>query len=122
MNKVLTSKTIPKRSKALHQYNTNNQEESLIKPCANSKKTVSLLMVGQCSETKSKRGILIKTNNSIKKSGVNGVVVQPKDTTPRSEISIDFAAKQFFQILLMDIKSRHALNNNLEPVVSAFSV
>lgn len=44
-----------------------------------------------------------------------------KNHTPRIPVSVDFAAKQFFQILLMDIKSRHALNDKVEPVASAIS-
>lgn len=64
-----------------------------------------------------KEGYREKTNNSIKQSRVDRSLTQRKDTTPRSEVSVEFAAKQFFQILLVDIKYRNAkLNNDLEIV------
>ena len=70
----------------------------------------------------SQREISAKTNNSIKGNGVDRRLAQRKDTTPRSEVSIDFAAKQFFQILLVDIQYRSAkLNNDLEVVPVPFA-
>lgn len=60
-----------------------------------------------------------KTTN---KATLKGELVQPKYTTPRSEVTVEFAAKQFFQILLVDIKYRNAkLNNDLEIVTVPFA-
>lgn len=56
---------------------------------------------------------LKKTTNKV---ALNRQLVQSKETTPREEVSIEFAAKQLFQILLVDIKYR---NNKLEPIPSA---
>ncbi len=51
---------------------------------------------------------------------LNRQLVQSKDTAPRIQVSVEFAAKQLFQILLIDIKYRNAkLHNQLEPIPSA---
>ncbi len=72
---------------------------------------------------RSKREISGKTNNSIKQSGVDSGSVQTKDNTPRIEVTVDFAAKQLFQILLIDIKRRNSkFDSILEPLPGAFCV
>lgn len=116
MNKVYFKKTMSKRSKALYQHNANNQEESSTKSCGNLKGAVSLLMISQ-------REIQGKNPAPTRASEMKSYLIKSNNTTPRSSISIDFAAKQFFQILLMDIKNKHAqLNGELEPVTSAISI
>ncbi len=71
----------------------------------------------------SKREISVKTNNSIKQSGVDCGSVQMKDNTPRIQVTVEFAAKQLFQILLVDIKRRNTqLNGELELVPGAISI
>lgn len=65
----------------------------------------------------SKREISGKTNNSIKQFGEGSLLAQPKDNTPRLEVSVDFAASQWFQILLIHINSRNKkLSGVLEPI------
>jgi len=71
----------------------------------------------------SKREISPKTNNSIKQSGLDSQLVQTNNHTRRIEVSIEFAAKQLFQILLIDIKRRNTqFDGILEPVPSAICV
>lgn len=64
---------------------------------------------------KHKEGYKEETNNSIKGNGIDRRLTQRKDTTPRIQVSVDFAAKQLFQILLVDIKYRNSKLNKLEP-------
>lgn len=72
---------------------------------------------------KSKREISVKTNNSIKGNGLDRHCNQTKDTTPRIEVTVDFAAKQLFQILLVDIKRRNnKFDSILEPLPGAICV
>lgn len=69
---------------------------------------------------KHKERYVEKTKKTTNRADLNGQLVQSKDTTPRSEVTVEFAAKQLFQILLVDIKYRNAkLNNKLEPIPSA---
>ena len=101
--------------KSLNGHFSLEQEESSKKVSVNSKALTSQLM--------HKEGYRERSTHFIKDVKFNGQVTQTNNATPRTRVSIEFAAKQFFQILLMDIKSRHAqLNNKLEPVASAFSV
>ncbi len=65
---------------------------------------------------KHKEGYVEKTKKTTNRANLNGQLVQSKDTTPRIQVSVEFAAKQLFQILLVDIKYR---NNKLEPIPSA---
>lgn len=67
-----------------------------------------------------KQGYREETNNSIKRTGVDRKLTQRKDTTPRTQVIVEFAAKQLFQILLMDIQYRNSKLNKLEPVPVPF--
>lgn len=58
-----------------------------------------------------------KTDISEKQAGLNISLAKPKDNTPRLEISVDFAASQWFQILLVHLNSRYKkLSGVLEPI------
>lgn len=63
-----------------------------------------------------------KSAHTIENSVLGRSKTKTNNATPRIPVNIDFAAKQFFQILLMDIKSRHALYDKVEPVASAISL
>ncbi|KKT58116.1 MAG: hypothetical protein UW51_C0006G0203 [Candidatus Amesbacteria bacterium GW2011_GWA1_44_24] len=63
----------------------------------------------------SKGEISRETNNSIKGNGLVKGCNQTKDTTPRLQVTVEFAAKQLFQILLVDIKRRNAKFEELIP-------
>ena len=68
-----------------------------------------------------KEGYVENSKKTINKAGLNGQLVQSKDTAPRIQVSVEFAAKQLFQILLMDIQYRNAKLNKLEPVPVPFA-
>ena len=71
----------------------------------------------------SKGEISRETNNSIKGNGLVKGCNQTKDTTPRLKVTVEFAAKQLFQILLVDIKRRNAkFDSILEPLPGAICV
>ncbi len=58
-----------------------------------------------------------KTDNSKKQAGLNCPLIFSKDTAPRLQVSIDFAASQWFQILLIHINSKNKnLGGVLEPI------
>lgn len=62
-----------------------------------------------------------KTNNSIKQSGSSCPLPNSKDIAPRSEVSVDFAAKQLFQILLVHVKYIHSKSvSDIEPLSVPF--
>lgn len=64
-----------------------------------------------------------KINNSIKEAGKDKDSTKSNNAAPRVKVSIDFAAKQLFQILLIDIKRRNSqFDGILEPVSSAIYV
>lgn len=50
----------------------------------------------------------MKTDKHIKETQVNGLCSRSNNTTPRSEISVEFAAKQLFQILLVHVRYIHS--------------
>jgi hypothetical protein len=117
VRKVYKNKTQNKQNSLTHEECLNNRG------CL-TKAATTQLMFNKRSGTHtsiSKRELSIESNNHIKNNETNTYVEQTNKARPHSEISIEFAAKQFFQILLMDIKSRHAINNEIEPVVSAIS-
>ncbi|MCJ7805247.1 hypothetical protein MUP46_01205 [Patescibacteria group bacterium] len=67
----------------------------------------------------SKGEISSKTNNPIKESEVCCPLTNSKDIAPHSKVSIDFAASQWFQILLIHINSKNKkLSGVLEPIPS----
>lgn len=100
--------------------NLRTSQSILKEKCEKSLSSIDKERLAQSWKSTSKRGILPKTNNSIKGNGVDRKLTQRNNTTRRSEVSVEFAAKQLFQILLVDIKYRNAkLNNKLEPIPSA---
>lgn len=102
--------------KSFEESVSHNFEESNLKINRNGNNGTSAFM-------KSKRGILVKTNNSIKGNGLERLCKQTKDTAPRIKVTIDFAAKQLFQILLIDIKRRNSkFDSILEPLPGAICV
>lgn len=56
-----------------------------------------------------------KINNSIKEAGKDKNLTKRNNTAPRVAVSIDFAARQLFQILLIDIKRRNVQFAELIP-------
>ncbi len=70
---------------------------------------------------KHKEGYREKPEETINKAGLNGQLVQSKDTAPHTQVSVEFAAKQLFQILLMDIQYRNSKLNKLEPAPVPFA-
>lgn len=77
------------------------------------------LMVGK----KSYGQISGEINNSIKGNGLDKLSKQTKDTAPHSKVTVEFAAKQLFQILLVDIKRRNSkFDSILEPLPGAICV
>jgi len=50
----------------------------------------------------------MKTGKHIKTTQVNRLCSRSNNTTPRSEVSVEFAAKQLFQILLVHVKYIHS--------------
>lgn len=90
-----------------------NFQESNLKVNKNDNQGLSALLIGK----KSKREIVRETNNSIKQFGGGSLPAQPKDNTHRLGVSADFAASQWFQILLIHINSRNKkLSGVLEPI------
>lgn len=64
---------------------------------------------------KHKEGYVEKTNKTTNRAILNGKLTQSNKAYPHSDVSVEFAAKQFFQILLVDIKYRNSKLNKLEP-------
>lgn len=74
-------------------------------------------------EPQSKREISPKTNNSIKQSGLDSQSTQTNNHTPRLQVSIDFAAEQWFRILLVHLNGKNTKYKDVvEPLPSAFCV
>lgn len=122
MKTVLYGKSPHSQSNATRQSKHNIGEESSQNTSNNLKRAISPLMIHKQTKrmTQISQGrISLKTNNHIKKNGVDGFVTQSNNNTPHTPVSIEFAAKQFFQILLMDIKSRHTFDGKLGLVASA---
>lgn len=70
-----------------------------------------------------KEGYREEANNSIKGNRIDRRLVQSKDIAPREEVSVDFAASQWFRILLVHINNRNSkLSSGLEPIPSAILV
>jgi hypothetical protein len=58
-----------------------------------------------------------KTDNSIKETGLSSPLPKRNNTDPRLKVSVDFAASQWFQILLVHLNSKNkSLNGVLEPI------
>jgi len=64
-----------------------------------------------------------KTNKFIEESGIGCPLPKSKDTTPRLQVSVDFAVDQWFQFLLVYINNKNKkLGRVLEPMRSDFSL
>lgn len=103
-----------KQNKTFEDSLSLENEESNLKVNRNANGSVSALV-------KHKEGYRENPKKTINKVGLNGQLVQGNNHTPQGEVSIEFAAKQLFQILLIDIKYRTAKLNNLEPVPVPFA-
>lgn len=79
--------------------------------------------LAQSCNSISKRGILSKGRNSIKGNGLDRRCNQTKDTTPRLQVSVEFAADQWLRILLVYLNSKNSnLKGVIEPLPGAFCV
>ena len=92
-----------------------SNEESLSHNFGDSNLKVNGNGIHSTSALISKGEISRETNNSIKGNGLVKGCNQTKDTTPRLQVTVEFAAKQLFQILLVDIKRRNAKFEELIP-------
>jgi len=64
-----------------------------------------------------------KINNSIKETGEDRTSTKRKDIAPRAKASIDFAAEQWFRILLVHLNGKNdKYKDNIEPLPSAICV
>ena len=65
----------------------------------------------------SQREILSKTNSNTKRDDICYPLQKSKDTTPRLQVSVDFAAEQWLQIVLIHLNSKNkSLSGVLEPI------
>lgn len=61
-----------------------------------------------------------KSNNSIKQSGLTCPLTNSKDIAPRVKVSINFAAEQWFRILLVHLNGKNSkFMEAVEPMPSA---
>jgi len=100
------------QNKSLEESNSLNFQESNKVFNKNRTNAVSALVIANHKERYQE-----KTDISKKQAGLNGLLAKPKDNTPRQLVNVDFAASQWFQILLIHINSRNKkLSGVLEPI------
>ena len=86
----------------------NFQDSNLKVNRSNDSSTSALISKGEISS---------KTNNSIEESGLECPLPKSNNTAPRLKVSVDFAASQWFQILLININNR---NKKIDGVLESF--
>jgi hypothetical protein len=121
--------------------NTNKQIKSFKDPFSLEFEESRQICNGNSSETTTALMVKAKTNGNMPQSEISQSEIwtesaAPKESsqplvkstksnnnTPRLQATVEFAAKQLFQILLVDIKRRNAeLNNEISTVPGAICV